>query len=146
VNSEIDRGPSTRSSAIPIDELPQFGARRLLHSALEQLGAADHSGLSDAVTQAARHEIVAILAVLPTENAQASGGHEVLADADAILRRTAKSLMPVKGPHAERARLALLSAADMLRASPGTPIRQPNSPGEPQPEIPKVGSTDAPGG
>ena len=146
VNSDMGRGPSHRSSAIPIDELPQFDVRRLLKSALEQIDSADHRCLSDAVTQAARQEIVAILGLLPIKEAQPTYGHDGLADADAIVRRIAKSLLPVKDAHVERARLALISAADMLRPAPATVAEKPDLPAQHQPEIPKVGSTDAPGG
>jgi hypothetical protein len=114
----------TGSSAIPIDNLPQFDVFGLLQVALRQIDSADRSVLSGAVVQTARQQIVAILAAQST------------ADFEPVLRRTAKNLVSVKDPHVESARLALMSAADMLRSPPS----------EPQAEIPKVGSTDAPGG
>jgi hypothetical protein len=115
--------PHSRSGAIPVEELPQFEVSGLLQVALRQIESADQNVLSGSVVQAARQRIIAMLAT-----------HAI---AERNLGETAKSLAMVKDHHVESARLALMTAAAMLR---------PESPSGPQPEIPKVGSTDAPGG
>jgi hypothetical protein len=107
--------------------LPGFDVGALLKAALGQIDSADSHVRSGAFVQAARQEIAALAAVPP-----------IKADAESVLRRTARSLMTVKDSRIENARLALMSAADMLRTSPLNTVKQP--------EIPKIGSTDAPGG
>jgi len=138
VNSITHKGPLSRSGAIPLEGLPEFDVGGLLRIALEQIESADHNVRSGAIVQAARLEVVALLAVEPVKGAQPNSAHGWSSDVESLLRRTAKSLMTVKDSHLESARLALMSAADMLRTSSGSSVKQP--------EIPKVGSTDAPGG
>jgi energy-converting hydrogenase A subunit M len=92
-----------------IDQLPQFDVQQLLEGALQKLDASDLGGLHSRIVQAARNEIAAALA------AHLTRGDEKQNDAEQSLRRTAKSLMSVRNPQVESARLAIMSAADMLR-------------------------------
>jgi hypothetical protein len=138
VNLEVKKSPLSRPGAIPIDRLPEFDVGGLLQVALGQIDSADQNVRSGAVVQGARQEIVAMLAVQPIKGAQPNNGQEWPSEAESILRRAATNLMTAKDPHIESGRLALMSAADMLRTSVGGSVKQP--------EIPKVGSTDAPGG
>ena len=124
-------GQVSRSGAIHTNEFPQFDVGALLKFALGQIDSADASVGGRGVVQAAREQIIATLAAQPIKSDEPSN------DGERVLRRMAKCLTAVKDPHAESARLALMSAADMLRSSVRGPL---------QPEIPKVGSTDAPGG
>jgi hypothetical protein len=92
-----------------IDKLPQFGVHRLLEVALQKLDSADLGDLHGRAVQKARDEIAAVL------SAPLHTGDEQQNDVEQTLRRTAKSLMPVRDSQVESARLAIMSAADMLR-------------------------------
>jgi hypothetical protein len=92
-----------------IDKLPQFDVGSLLEGALRKLDATHFGGRHGGVVETARTEVAAVLA------AQLISGEAQLRDAEQTLRRVAKSLMSVSHPNVESARLAIMSASDMLR-------------------------------
>ena len=92
-----------------IDKLPQFNVQRLLEGALLKLDATHFGGLHGSVVEAVRNEVAAVLA------AQLTSGAEQRNEAEQTLRRAARSLMSVNDPNVESARLAIMSASDMLR-------------------------------
>jgi hypothetical protein len=94
---------------IEIDKLPQFEVHRLLEVALRKLDSADLGGLHGRAVQTARDEIAAVLA------SPLHTGDDQQNDVEQTLRRTAKSLMAVRDSQVESARLAIMSAADILR-------------------------------
>jgi hypothetical protein len=94
-----------------IDKLPEFNVQKLLEGALRKLESANLGGMHYQIIEAARNEVAAVLA------AQAKGGEELQDDVERTLRQTAKCLMSVSDLNVESARLAIMSAADMLRVA-----------------------------
>jgi hypothetical protein len=94
-----------------IDKLPEFNVQKLLEGALQKLESANLGGMHGQIIEAARKEVAAVLA------AQLKGGEELQDDVERTLRQTAKSLMSVSDLNVESARLAIMSAADMLRVA-----------------------------
>jgi hypothetical protein len=93
-----------------IDELPQFDVQRLLEGALRKLEAANLGGPHGGTVEAAGKDVLTVLA------AHANIGDRPTHDAEQTLRRAAKSLAAVSDLNVESARLAIMSAADMLRS------------------------------
>jgi hypothetical protein len=94
-----------------IDKLPQFNVQRLLEGAILKLDATHFGGLHGGVVEGARNQVAAVLA------AQLTSGAEQRNEAEQTLRRAARSLMSVDDPNVESARLAIISASDMLRVA-----------------------------
>jgi len=103
--------PTMGFASAKIDELPEFNVQNLLEGALRKLESANLGGMHGEIIEAARNQVAAVLA------AQLKGGEELQNDVERSLRQTAKSLMSMSALYVESARLAITSAADMLRVA-----------------------------
>jgi hypothetical protein len=93
-----------------IEKLPQFDIQILLEMALRKLDAANAGDIHNSFVENARIEVATVLAAQPKTGEGRGNG------AESTLRRTAMTLTSVSDLNVESARLAILSAADMLRS------------------------------